>query len=115
MLNDTGELAIIYDIPSTARAETHPVYQLCPRQWKTDDLDPVQQIQDLVVATYEMNFFHQLADSWNAQPGAWKLFPDFLHMVYANRLRPSAASPDCKDPEQVTIKFATESDTRRVA
>ena len=86
-LNSTNELAIIYDVPATGRDSGHPIHQLCPRQWTPRDLDPIQQIQDLVVAKYEMNFFHVLAEAWNRQPGPWNLFPDFLKMVYTNRLR----------------------------
>jgi Fe-S-cluster containining protein len=88
-LNATGELAILYDVPSHARDASQPVYALCPRPWQPEDLDPVQQVQDLVVAKYEMQFFHCLASIWNEQPGRWSDFPQFLEYVYVNRLRPS--------------------------
>ena len=38
------------------------------------------------MAKYEMSFFFKLADAWNARPGNWSLFPDFLRMVYARRV-----------------------------
>ena len=82
----SGELAVIYDVPAAGRGLSHPVYQLCPRAWRPEDLDPIQQVQDLVVARYEMSFFFKLAAAWNARPGEWSLFPDFLQMVYAKRV-----------------------------
>jgi Fe-S-cluster containining protein len=82
----SGELAVIYDVPAAGKGGSHPIYQLCPRAWKPEDLNPLQQVQDLVVAKYEMNFFFKLAAAWNADPGEWRLFPDFLQMVYAKRV-----------------------------
>ena len=82
----SGELAVIYDVPAAGKGGSHPIYQLCPRSWKPEDLDPIQQVQDLVVAKYEMNFFFKLAAAWNENPGDWLLFPDFLRMVYAKRV-----------------------------
>ena len=84
-----GDLAILYDIPASGRPGSHPVYSLCPRPWTPADIDPITQVQDLVVATYEMKFFHHLAGIWNDQPGPWELFPDFLEIVYSNRVRPA--------------------------
>lgn len=85
-LNRTGELAILYDVPPTGRRNVHPAYRLCAQAWEPADLDPVQQVQDLVVAKYEMDFFHRLAESWNEQPGAWSTFPEFLQLVYGRRI-----------------------------
>jgi hypothetical protein len=82
----SGELAVLYDIPATGKGGSHPVYQLCPRAWNPEDLDPLQQVQDLVIAKFEMNFFFKLAAAWNAQPGEWRLFPEFLLTVYARRV-----------------------------
>lgn len=85
-LHPGGELAILYDAPEYGR-EGHEVYKLCPRDWEKSDIDTVKQLQDLIVSRYEMLFFHQLADSWNRQPGSWLLFPDFLKLVYESRLQ----------------------------
>jgi hypothetical protein len=82
----SGELAVICDVPAAGREGGHPVYQLCPHPWKPEDLDPLQQVQDLALAKFEMNFFFKLAAAWNANPGEWRLFPDFLQMVYARRV-----------------------------
>lgn len=98
-LNATSELAVIYDVPERGRGGENPVYRLCSRQWTPDDVDPIQHVQDLVVARYEMNFFHSLADSWNRQPGMWNLFPDFLQMVYGQRVRPSSELESCDEVE----------------
>ena len=81
-----GELAVLYDVPSHGKAGGHPAYRLCPRPWEPQDFDPIQQLQDLVIAKYEMNFFFKLADAWNESPGDWRTFPDFLTAVYANRV-----------------------------
>lgn len=101
-MNAGGQLAILYDVPETGRPGGHPVHQLCPRQWTPADIDAVQHVQDLVVARYEMEFFHLLAKSWNRRPGPWRLFPDFLKMVYASRIRPAEeiedATPEIRYP-----------------
>ena len=85
-LNNTGELAIIYDVPERGRDNSDPLYELCPRQWEPADLDPVGGVQDLVVARYEMDFFRQIAQVWNRVPRSWNVFPDFLHLVYERRV-----------------------------
>ena len=82
----TGELAVLCDMPSVGRGGSHPVYQLCPQKWEPNDLDPIQQVQDLVVAKYEMDFFFKLARAWNERPGDWLLFPEFLRLVYSRRV-----------------------------
>ena len=86
-LNQTGDLAIIYSVPEKGRSGD-PAYELCPRDWIPADLDPIQTVQDLVVAKYEMTFFTQLAKIWNRAPREWSVFPDFLHAVYAQRIIP---------------------------
>ncbi len=103
----SGELAVIYDVPAAGRDGSHPVYRLCPRTWRPEDLDPIQQLQDLVVARYEMNFFFKLADAWNASPGEWRLFPDFLRMVYAGRIISAEQDRDAEpapEPAEI-VKF----------
>lgn len=99
-LNPTGELAIIYDVPATGQPGGNPVHRLCDRQWTPRDLDPIQHMQDLVIAKYEMNFFHALAQEWNRKPGPWALFPDFLKIVYESRIRSAdefrAAAPQTR-------------------
>ena len=86
-MNSTGELAIVYDIPRFGRKEEIPSYRLCGRAWRPQDLDPIQHVQDLVVAQFEMNFFHRLAAAWNRRPGVWSDFPQFLEFVYAERVQ----------------------------
>lgn len=93
-MNATGELAILYDVPAYGRQEQQPAFKLCERPWRPEDLDPVQQVQDLVVAQYEMSFFHRLAGGWNRRPGLWSDFPAFIEFVYANRLQRDDAADE---------------------
>jgi Fe-S-cluster containining protein len=84
---DSGdELAVLCDVPPSGKGGSHPAYRLCPKKWEPQDVDPIRQVQDLVIARYEMNFFFKLARGWNARPGEWKSFPDFLQLVYAQRV-----------------------------
>jgi len=85
-LDRAGELAILCEVPPSGNGDNHPVYRLCAKTWEPADLDPIQQVQDLVVARYEMNFFFKLAAAWNRCPGDWLLFPEFLQSVYARRV-----------------------------
>jgi len=82
-----GDMAILCNVTSTAPSGRHPAYDLCPRAWELGDLDPVQSVQDLVVTKYEIAFFTKIARSWNQSPQSWNVFPDFLHIVYAHRVR----------------------------
>lgn len=86
-ISDSGDLPIIYDVPKRGREDSnHPAYNLCPRPWESSDLDSLQVVQDLAVARAEMNFFKSVANLWNRNPGEWELFPEFLQIVYENRL-----------------------------
>jgi len=91
-LSSQGDLAIIYDAPTNGRGNTEPAYQLCPRPWTTADVDPVQQVQDLVVLRFEIEFYQKLTTAWNAEPGDWHSFPDFLIEVYQKRVLESPQS-----------------------
>lgn len=90
-LSDSGQLAILHDVPPRGRASgspqgNSPAYDLCSRPWTPEDVDPIDSLQDLIVARFELLFFHQLAKLWNAAPQSWLLFPEFLHYVYENRV-----------------------------
>lgn len=94
-LNDSGELAVIQNVPEKGRsAGDHEAYDLCPRPWDPSDLDPLQTPQDLVIARYEMTFFHRIADIWNRAPRTWDVFPDFLELVYSRRIQYESADED---------------------
>ena len=99
-----GELALIEDIPSHARDVTIPVYQLCPRPWEPSDVDPIEGLQDLAVARYEMNFFKSLASVWNRNPQPWSVFPEFLHRVYDRRVSHEPISHQVEMAPQI-LKF----------
>ena len=98
-----GELAVLCEVPAQGKAGNHPAYRLCPRPWSPADLDPIRQVQDLVVAEYEMRFFFKLAAAWNERPGDWRAFPDFVESVYANRVlakeREEPAATEAPEPE----------------
>lgn len=81
-----GDLPIIYDIPAKGREGHEKAYDLCKRQWEVSDVNPIEAVQDLAVAKYEMEFFTQIAQVWNRNPGDWLLFPQFLEIVYENRV-----------------------------
>jgi Fe-S-cluster containining protein len=91
-LKEEAGLAILYDVPRNGRAGNEPAYQLCHRPWVKEDVDPVDIVQDLVVARFEMEFFGVLASSWNQNPGPWKAFPDFLEHVYSQRVQGLSAA-----------------------
>jgi Fe-S-cluster containining protein len=92
--NETEELAVIYDVPASGRAANqHQAYTLCSREWEPADFDSLELLPMLAVAKFEMQFFHQLALLWNRQPRAWDLFPDFLALVYSNRVIRGQAEP----------------------
>ena len=90
-LSSDLDLVVLHDVPASGRPGQHEVYNLCPRPFEPSDIDPLVQFQDLIVARGEMKFFHSLADSWNRDPGAWSLFPEFLKIVYSSRVQMSAA------------------------
>ncbi len=81
-----GDLPILYDVPARGREGHDQAYQLCPRPWTPADVDPLRSVQELAVAKYEMEFFAQVAQVWNRNPGEWMLFPQFLEIVYDNRV-----------------------------
>ena len=91
-LDPSSMLAVLHEVPAHGRlTDRHPAYSLCSRPWEASDVDPLQSVQDLVLAQFEMTFFKQLALGWNQNPGAWENFPDFLHTVYSQRVVPAPA------------------------
>ena len=111
--NMTGELAVIHDVPAQGR-ENLPIYSLCPRQWKPEEIDPLQAPQDLAVAKYEMDFFRSMAAIWNRVPRPFAVFPEFLRLVYQNRvMREPEAAPVAAEPAAKVLPFSTK--TRRAA
>ena len=104
--NPTGELVVLHDVPARGRAQDHPAYTLCPRPWRPDEIDPLQAPQDLAVAKYEMDFFHSVAGLWNRVPRAFGLFPDFLRLVYGNRVLREPEAP-AATPGRSILPFPT--------
>ena len=64
----------------------NPIYNLCPEPWEPSHFDPVTSMEHLTTAAYEMRFFHKIATLWNRKPGPWHIFPDFLKIVYSERV-----------------------------
>jgi Fe-S-cluster containining protein len=111
--NATNDLAIVCDIPDRFRETTNPAYTLCPRPWEPEDVDPIQAVQDLAVVKYELAFFRQVAELWNRSPGSWNAFPQFLNIVYTNRVgREEPANEAADDDGPVTLPFPKPSERR---
>jgi len=102
-LNDSNELAVLYEIPSNGR-DGEPAYDLCPRQWQASDLEPNDTIQSLVIAQYEMTFFKKIAAIWNQDPGEWSSFPEFIDIIYSNRISSETTSISNREPAEADEK-----------
>lgn len=116
--NETDELAVIYDVPPSGRdANQHQAYTLCSREWEPADFDSLELLPTLAVAQFEMKFFHQLAQLWNRQPRNWAMFPDFLTLVYSNRILRAPAEVE-EEPHIIafpTVKDSPDQPQRRAA
>lgn len=94
-LSQSGQLAVLYDVPEHSQRDPQsPAYRLCPRAWEPDDVDPVDGLANLAVMNFELQFFHQVATAWNRTPQSWMVFPEFLRMVYENRVIRDPAVPE---------------------
>lgn len=91
--DSTSELVVLHDMPAQGRNDANPVYSLCPRPWRSDEVDPLQMPQDLAVARYEREFFRSVARLWNRTPRPFAIFPDFLRHVYGHRVLPESDAP----------------------
>ena len=60
--------------------------------WTRADVDPLQAPQDLAIAKFEWEFFRSLSRVWNQAPRSFTEFPEFLHLVYQNRVLEGNAS-----------------------
>ena len=88
-----GRLVSVHDVPDRGRGGTHPAYDLCPRPWSAEDVDPIEAPGRLAAARWEMDFFRTVAAAWNraARPSA--ALPAYLKAVYAGRVTDPAARP----------------------
>jgi hypothetical protein len=81
-------------------------YRLCHRPWQAADIDPIQAPRDLAVSAYEADFFKQVARLWNERLGDWRQFPEFLHLVYENRvIRETETIEESPAADAVTLPF----------
>jgi Fe-S-cluster containining protein len=109
-LNSTSDLVVLCNVPASPREESHPAYNLCPREWKADEIDPIQSMQDLVVTKYEFAFFAEIARAWNQSPRSWEAFPQFLRLVYSRRVEhESAMSDESVNPIETVAELPAES------
>lgn len=85
-LHPSGELAVVLPVVTLSGEPT--LNSLCPRQPLPGDFDPLEATQALVLARYEMSFFHKVAEIWNRLGRDWEQFPEFLQTVYQQRIQP---------------------------
>ncbi|MFO0919137.1 MAG: YkgJ family cysteine cluster protein [Planctomycetaceae bacterium] len=98
-------LTVLGEVAEHGRpADGGAAYQLCPRPWETSDIDPVAGPQDVAVAKFEAEFFRQVVAVWNRRPGRWETFPDFLQLVYEQRVVKQPA--DDQRDEVATMSFS---------
>lgn len=95
-----SELPVVYNIPENPREKEHKAYKLCHREWQPEDIDSLDAMACLSVAETEMKFFRQLAQIWNRMPAEWEVFPDFLRLVYNNRILREQAQPLIPEVEE---------------
>ena len=81
-----GHLVKIHHVPARGRSGAHPAYDLCPRPWTAEDVDPLTAPGDLAAARWEMDFFRRAAAVWNRAPRPSSAFPAFLEAIYAGRV-----------------------------
>ena len=88
-----GRLVRLASVPARGRAGSHPAYELCPRPWAAEDVDPLAAPADLAAGRWEMEFFRQVAAAWNRVRRPRRAFPAYLEAVYAGRVADPAAAP----------------------
>ena len=113
-LDESGELVLLTGVPERGRAGGERAYDLCPRPWEPADVDALTAIPDLIVGRHEMEFFRRLAEIWNRRPQSWSVFPDFLRLVYDNRVVSTRDGEAVLDSEFVPA-FAPPAQPRRAA
>jgi len=85
--SNTGPLVVLNHVPQRVLpTEDGPIYNLCGRPWEAADIDPIQGLQDLVIAKFEAEFYQQVAAAWNQHRWEWDIFPAFLQATYEQRV-----------------------------
>jgi len=112
-LSESGMLAELHAIPEHGRmSDLHPAYGLCATAWHVEDIAPLSAVQDLVLIHFEMRFFQYVAESWNRRRESWDLFPDFLRLVYQNRVVPESHRETQAEQPPAILKFSEASHAR---
>lgn len=114
-LQKSSQLAVLDDVPAHGRPESgNDAYQLCPRPWEPEEIDPIHGPQQVAIAKFEADFFKVVASLWNERPSAWLKFPEFLRLVYTQRVvKVTNAGLEAEPP--ATIPMSSISDQRRAA
>ena len=99
--NSTSELTILSDVPRSGREHEHPAYQLCPRPWQPEDVDPLELPRTMAAAKFEREFFRSVARLWNDVPRAFADLPDFFRWVYDNRVWSEAPATTLPHPAAI--------------
>ncbi|MEM9703964.1 MAG: YkgJ family cysteine cluster protein, partial [Planctomycetota bacterium] len=76
-----GQLVRLHEVPPRGRDGAHPAYDLCPRPWTAEDVDPLTAPGELAAARWEMDFFRRIAAAWNRAPRSADLFPAYLEAI----------------------------------
>jgi Fe-S-cluster containining protein len=93
-LDSSNSLVVLYDLPERGRPkEEGEQYRLCSRPWTNADINPISAWQDLQVLRGELEYFRQVATSWNRRIADWRTFPEFLEVAYAARVMHEAELP----------------------
>lgn len=114
-MQKSSQLTVLDDIPDYGRqGEASPAFQLCPRPWEQSDVDVIDGPQQVAVAKFESGFFKVVAALWNEQPGSWLRFPEFLRLVYSQRVV-RATGQGLEADEPVIIPIHSNAQHRRAA
>ncbi|EKE04582.1 MAG: hypothetical protein ACD_20C00046G0003 [uncultured bacterium] len=86
-LHDDGLIGIAGN-PDNDNASGNAAYDLCPRPLIEEDFAGCSgdDVQNLVLYKYEMNYFKSLSEVWNAEPGDFAKFIAYLEAAYKNRI-----------------------------
>lgn len=84
----TEKQGIVFNVEPDNLLSSHDVYNLCPRKITRDDIENSHDeiMKNLILRKYEVDFFKNLADYWNRNPGTTVEFFRFLEKVYDNRV-----------------------------
>ena len=85
-LDPTEKMGIVFN-PIVENTE-NKIYNLCPRTLTNDDLDNSSDeiLKSLIMRKFEVDYFKNLAEYWNKNPGTISEFLIFMEKVYKKRV-----------------------------